>query len=83
MISEHSKSVAEKAQRIYAGQLQNELEAAHLDRYVAIEPESGEHFVADSFSQAVADARGAFPDRISFVIRIGHAAALHMGGITS
>lgn len=57
MISEHSKSVAEKAMRIYANQLQRELEAKHFDRFVAIEPESGEHFVAESYSQAVATAR--------------------------
>ncbi|MGB6041942.1 MAG: hypothetical protein WBF93_02185 [Pirellulales bacterium] len=83
MVSEQSLSVAEKAKRIYADQLQSELEAKHRDRFVAIEPESGEHFVADSFSQAVADARRAFPDRISFVIRVGHDAALHIGGVSN
>ena len=83
MVSEQSLSVAEKAKRIYADQLQSELEAKHRDRFVAIEPESGEHFVADSFRQAVADARRAFPDRISFVIRVGHDAALHIGGVSN
>ena len=64
-------------------QLQAELEATHPDRYVAIEPESGEHFLADSFGGAVAAARAAHPDRISFVIRIGHPAAIHLGGVTN
>ena len=83
MISDHSKSVAETAKRIYAERLRSQLEAEHLNRFVAIEPESGDHFIADSFSQAVANARKAYPDRISFVIRVGHEAAIHIGGIAT
>ena len=82
MISSHTISVAERAKAIYSRRLQAELEAAHADRYVAIEPESGEHFLADSFRGAIAAARAAYPDRISFVIRIGHPAAIHLGGLT-
>ena len=76
MISELSKGVAERAKAIYSEQLQYELEANHLNRFVAIEPNSGDHFLADSFSQAVAIARSTYPDRISFVIRIGHETAI-------
>ena len=83
MISNHSIQVAERAKAIYSRGLQAELEAAHPDSYVAIEPESGEHFVADSFGEAVAAARATHPDRISFVIRIGHQAAIHLGGLTN
>jgi hypothetical protein len=83
MISSHTTQVAERAKAIYCSGLQAELEAAHRDRYVAIEPESGEHFVADSFGDAVAAARMAHPDRISFVIHIGHQAAIHLGGMTN
>ena len=83
MISERSKSVAEKGMRIYADRLQSDLEAKHLNQFVAIEPESGDHFIADSFSNAVAAARGKYPDRLSFVIRVGHNAALHIGGISN
>jgi hypothetical protein len=83
MISSHTIHVAEQAKAIYSRRLQAELEAAHANRYVAIEPETGEHFLADSFRQAVAAARAAHPDRISFVIRIGHSAAIHMGGLTT
>lgn len=83
MISSHTMQVAERAKTIYREQLQTALEAAHRNEYVAIEPESGEHFLADSFGQAVAAAREAHPDRISFVIRIGHPAAIHLGGMTA
>lgn len=81
MISEQTRSVAERAKRTYVERLQHELEARHLDRYVAIEPDSGDYFVADSFNEAVAKSRSAHPDRISFVIWIGHEAAIHIGGM--
>ena len=54
-----------------------------MNKFVAIEPESGEHFVADSFSLAVANARKAHPDRLSFVVRVGHKAAIHIGGMAN
>src|SRR5215213_1495851 len=62
MISSHTTHVAELAKAIYAQRLQAELEAAQPNGYVAIEPESGEHFLADSFSRAVAAARAVHPD---------------------
>lgn len=83
MTSSKTAQVAERAKAIYRERLQAELEAAHTDGYVAIEPESGEHFLANTFSEAVAAARTAHPDRISFVIRIGHQAGLHLGGLTN
>jgi len=82
MFSGHTIQVAERAKAIYIERLRGELEAAHKGGYVAIEPDSGEHFLADSFGRAVAAARSAHPDRISFVIRIGHSAAIHLGGLT-
>lgn len=82
MISSHTTRVAERAKAIYSQRLQAELEATHSDRYVTIEPGSGEHFLADSFAGAVAAARAAHPDRIAFVIHIGHPGAIHLGGLT-
>lgn len=80
MISSHTAQVAERAKAIYRQRLQAELDPAHAGSYVAIEPESGQHFLADSFSGAVAAARATHPDRISFVIRVGHPATIHLGG---
>jgi hypothetical protein len=82
MISSQTTLVAERAKAIYSQRLQAELEVTHPNSYVAIEPESGEHFLADSFVGAVGAARASHPDRISFVIRIGHPAALHLGEMT-
>ncbi len=83
MISEHSKTVAEQAKAIYADRLQVELEPQHWGQFVAIEPTWGDYFVAGSFGQAVSEARTAHPDRIAFVIHIGHKAAIHIGGMTN
>ena len=83
MISSHTTQVAERAKAIYRERLKGDLEATHTDGYVAIEPDSGEHFLADSFGGAVAAARTAHPDRIAFVIRIGHPSAIHLGGLTN
>lgn len=80
MVSADTKSVIERAKRIYAEKLQAALESQHGNRFVAIEPESGEYFLGDSFDEAVRSARAKYPSRLSHTIRIGHRAAFHLGG---
>jgi len=48
LISSETKAVIERAKQIYADRLQADLESQHRDRFVAIEPESGEYFLGDS-----------------------------------
>lgn len=79
MVSDETKSVIERAKVIYEQELRDSLEAAHRDRFVAIEPESGDHFLADSFDAAVKAARSKYPSRLSHTIRIGHRAAFSIG----
>ena len=79
VISPETRSVIERAKHLYATQLRNELEAEHMNQFVAIEPESGEHFLADTFDEAVKAARTKYPSRLSHTIRIGHSAAFHIG----
>ena len=83
MVSADTRSVIDRAKRIYAERLQATLEADHRGRFVAIEPESGDYFLADTFDAAVAAARAAHPSRLPHVMRVGHAAALHIGGAWS
>jgi hypothetical protein len=71
--------VIDRAKRLYDDRLKGELEAKHKDRFVAIEPQSGEIFLADTFDEAVDAARRKYPARLSHTIRIGHAAAFHIG----
>ena len=81
MISAQTRSVAERAKRIYEERLRADLEVHHPGRFVAIEPESGEHFLADTLDGAVRAARSKHPSRLSHVVRVGHPAALTMGGV--
>ena len=81
MVSAKTKSVIDRAKRIYASRLQEDLESRHMDRFVAIEPESGEYFLADTFDEAVESAQTKYPSRHSHTIRIGHRAAFHIGEV--
>ncbi|MDA1141390.1 MAG: hypothetical protein O3B01_22745 [Planctomycetota bacterium] len=79
MVSEETKNVVEQSKTIYELQLRDSLEAEHRDRYVAIEPESGDFFLADTFDAAVKAARSKYPSRLSHTIRIGHRGAFSIG----
>jgi hypothetical protein len=79
MVSADTKAVIKRAKQIYAEQLQAVLEPQHLNRFVAIEPESGDYFLGDTFDEAVMLARAKHPSRLSHTVRIGHRAAFHMG----
>ena len=81
MVSAETKSVIDRARRIYSDQLQSALESQHMDRFVAIEPESGEYFLGDTFDEAVKSARTKYPSRLSHTMRVGHRAAFHIGGL--
>ena len=83
MVSAQTQSVAERAKRIYDERLRAALEAGHPGRFVAIEPDSGEYFLADTLDAAVRAARTKYPARLSHVVRVGHPAALHFGGVWS
>jgi len=74
-------SVANDAKEVYQT-LKDRLEADHLDEFVAIEPKSKSHFLGKTFIEAAMAAKEAFPDRKSFVIRIGREAAFHIGAST-
>ncbi len=81
MVSADTKSVIDCAKRIYSEQLQTVLEPEHRNRYVAIEPESGEYFLGDTFDEAVKSARAKYPSRLSHTIWIGHRAAFQIGSM--
>lgn len=81
MVSAQTRSVIDRAKRIYAERLQAELEAGHTGQFVAIEPESGEHFLGDTFDAAVHAALAKYPARLTHTIRVGYPAAFHIGGV--
>ncbi len=77
MVSEETKSVISKAKEIYEQRLKCSLEVDHADQFVAIEPDSGDYFIADTFDEAVRLARSKHPVNLSHTIRVGHPAAFH------
>lgn len=74
----NQQSVADAARPIFES-LKSQLESDHLNRFVAIEPVSGEFFVGDTMSEAIGDSRRKYPDRLVHTFRIGHVAAVHFG----
>ncbi|MEO8496188.1 MAG: hypothetical protein ABI614_14050 [Planctomycetota bacterium] len=78
-MSDQAKAVAENAKAIYGGKLCAELERDHFGEYVCIEPESGEYFLGKTFDDAVNEAIDAHPGRLTYTLRVGHGAALHLG----
>ncbi len=79
MASTDGRSVIDRAKRIYADQLQAALETRQRNRFVALEPESGDYLLGDTFDEVVKAARAEHPSRLSHPIRIGRFAAFHLG----
>lgn len=79
MLSAESKAVTEEAQKFYESHLREHLERTHAGKYVCIEPSSETYFLGESFDEAVNAALDASPDRLTHTLRVGHAAALHLG----
>lgn len=71
--------LSETAKRLYEMELKTTLESSHRGQFVAIEPSSKSYFLADTFVAVAMAAKDAFPERTSFVLRIGHDAAFHIG----
>lgn len=78
MASEKSLDCARRAMLIY-DQLRTRLEAASLNQFVAIEPESGDYFVGATLTEAIRTARSCHPDRLAYALRIGEPNGIHMG----
>ena len=76
-------SLSEAAKAIYESELRDKLEKTNFGQFVAIEPHTREFYVAATFVEAALAAKQSHPERQSFVIRIGHEAAVHIGARAS
>lgn len=74
-----TSELVRRAEQIYEERLRAELERTHRDFFVAIEPDSGEHFLGRTLSDASAAAYAVHPDRRTFVLRVGHRVTVQMG----
>lgn len=68
--------LARKAVRLYETKLKALLEPACIGKFAAIEPDSGDYFVADRMTEAMQKARAKHPDKKFFLVRIGFKAAV-------
>ena len=71
-------SVSKAARPIFES-IRGALEELHMNRFVAIEPISGEHFLGDTLSDALGASREKYPNRLVHTFRVGHPAAIHFG----
>jgi hypothetical protein len=72
--------LVESGQRFYDEHLRDRLEPEQTGRYVAIEPDSGRYFLADTGTEALLQARQALPNSLFYLARVGHAAADSLSG---
>ncbi len=79
MVSAQTADVARRAKQLYEAKLRITLESAHPNAYVAIEPDSGDYFLAGTLSEAIQASRAAHPDRLAFAVRVGHETAVTIG----
>ena len=82
MVSEKTDDVARRAKQLYEHALRKKLETTNMNDFVAIEPDSGDYFIGKSLSEAIQASRADHPDRLAFVMRVGHDAAVHIGVMT-
>lgn len=79
MIPESSQSVVKRAKAVYEARYRQDCERMHMNKYLCIEPDSGQSFLGETFDDAVNAAIDAFPDRLTYTLQIGKPAALHLG----
>ncbi|MEM7557517.1 MAG: hypothetical protein AAF394_00205 [Planctomycetota bacterium] len=76
-------SVSEMAKAVYESDLRSEMERGHWGMFIAIEPESRRYFLGETFIEVALMAKNQIPDKMSFVIKVGERAAVHIGGASS
>ncbi|MCG3119460.1 MAG: hypothetical protein ALAOOOJD_01869 [bacterium] len=62
----------QRAKRIYQERYQAEFEKLYKDKFVAIEVDSGDHFIGDSKMEAYQKAIVKYPGKFFHFILIGH-----------
>ncbi len=78
-------SLAENGRKFYEEKLKSLLEPQQNGRFIAIEPESGAYFIAETGSRVMQKALAALPGQQFYFGRIGYRAAhtIRLGAITT
>ncbi|MDX6576686.1 MAG: hypothetical protein QOE96_2639 [Blastocatellia bacterium] len=75
--------LVERGQTAYRQRLASILEPSHLGEFVAVEPDSGRYFLADTASAALVAAHTAMPNKLFYLTRVGRETAHTVGGHAS
>ena len=67
------QDLEKKGQEIYESKLKEPLEKKHFGKYVAIDIESEDYFVADTLDDVLLKAKKKYPNKIFHSIKIGSA----------
>ena len=78
-MTETPQNIAERGERIYQERYKTEYEAKHLGRFVAIDIESEEAFLADTPEGALNQARSTKPEGKFHLIRVGSPGVYKLG----
>ncbi|MEM8866378.1 MAG: hypothetical protein AAGF31_12605 [Planctomycetota bacterium] len=79
MNHDNQANTSAAAKKLYAEKLRDSLEQQHRDEFVAIEPISGDYFLARTLSEAIGLSRAKYPERLAHALRVGHNATVHFG----
>jgi hypothetical protein len=75
--------LVERGQTAYRQRLASILEPSHLGEFVAVEPDSGRYFLADTASAALVAAHTAMPNKLFYLTRVGRETAHTVRGHAS
>ncbi len=73
------EQVVEKGQKIYTEKLKPILEADNYGKFLVIEVESGNYFVADTLIEALQKAKEKYPGKLFHTLKIGFEGIFKMG----
>lgn len=78
--TEATDDLADSGQRLYDERLRAVLEPDHEGEFVAIEPETERYFLGPTGLAALRTGRQELPDKLFYLLRVGHDAAYRLGG---
>lgn len=74
--------LSEEGKKIYE-ELRETLGAEHKGEYLAIEVESGDHFLGETIEKAGEKARKQHPDKIFYLVKIGYPGVFNLSTFAS
>ena len=78
MLEPRSSEFSRACHAIYE-RIAPDLEKTHRGKIVAVEPDSGEHFIGSDVHEALAAANAKYPGRLVFMYRVGAKAVYKVG----